>query len=120
MNVPALKQTSATLTLIVATLKDRIPVAVLLDIRATAKIVKVFHYFLCHHTLWTRKTLQRELVNFDILYNDDNKPIEKMLAPCNTKKTSTSYKITTWSHQLENLRLPLILLNTDIDECKAV
>ena len=41
MNVPALKQTSVTPTLSVATLKDRIPVAVVLGIREMEKAVQV-------------------------------------------------------------------------------
>ena len=67
MNVPALKQTSVTPTLSVATLKDRIPVAVVKGIPEMAKTVPVIFFVLFYFAPALKSAIVVSLVFFHIM-----------------------------------------------------
>lgn len=67
MNVLTLRQTNVIATLNVSTLKDRILAAVMLDIRETARLAKVFVFFKTNFAFTLRiQSFHKERRNFSL------------------------------------------------------
>lgn len=67
MNVLTLSQTNVIATLNVLTLKDRILAAVMLDIRETARLAKVFGFFKTNFAFTLRiQSFHKERSNFSL------------------------------------------------------